>query len=47
MPNGFRKNAVDKSPCNKYNTERVVPQEGQGRPTVFFSKQISKPGFDC
>lgn len=47
IPIGFIKIAEDKSPCNKCNTERVVPQEGQGSPTAFFNTQISRPGLDC
>ena len=46
-PIGFSKIAFAISPCNKCNTERVVPQEGQGSPTVFFNTQICNPGLDC
>ncbi len=38
-PNGFWKNAIEKSPETKDRMERVVPQVAHGYPEMFFTMQ--------
>ncbi len=44
-PNGLMRNACPKSPFKIAATERVVPQDGQGKFVIFFKRQTSKKIF--
>lgn len=43
---GFHKTPSNNSPCTNAIIDRVEPQDGQGIPVAFFSKQTGPTTFD-